>query len=83
MISLHHISVAGYRLILHAGLCRMCALPTSIRQECRQTAFRALGEAFQASKMSLNRELGLLFKPSALHKAGFKLPLCVFHRVIL
>lgn len=66
-----------------AGQGRMHALPTCICGECRQTAFRALGEAFQANKMSLNRKLGLLSKPSALHKTGLKLPLYLFHWVIL
>lgn len=61
------------------GWGRMCALPTYICGECSQPAFRALREAFQANKMSLNRELGLLSKPPALHKTGFKLPLYLFH----
>lgn len=57
----------------------MRALPTYIHGGCRQAAFRALGEAFQANKMSFNREVGLLSKPSALHKTGLKLPLYLFH----
>lgn len=57
----------------------MRALPTYIRGRCRQAAFRTLGEAFQANKMSFNREVGLLSKPSALHKTGLKLPLYLFH----
>lgn len=84
MISLHHVGVAKvHKLILHAGLDRVCALATNVCGECRQTAFSALGEAFQANKMNLNRELGLLSKPSALHKTGLKLPLYLFHQVIL
>lgn len=55
------------------------SLPTYVCGECRQPAFRALKEAFQANKMGLNRELGLLSKPSALHKTGLKLPLYLFH----